>query len=304
MFIRWAVFTACRTPYTPAMTEHTPVDVLGPLDRLRAIMARLRDPESGCAWDRAQTAGTIVPFTLEEAYELADVIARDQGAAADTRELRDELGDLLFQVVFQARIAEEAGRFDLDDVARAIGDKLVRRHPHVFADVEHASDAEREAAWEADKARERADRAQTSAMDDIPLALPALSRAVKSQRRAARLGFDWDDPAPVVAKIHEELAEVQEAVDQGEAEARIAEEVGDVLFAVSNWARHLGVDPEGALRGSTRKFEARFRHMEALAAARGETLGALDFAVQETLYQEARRREHQPYDESETKDPR
>ncbi|WP_018882796.1 MULTISPECIES: nucleoside triphosphate pyrophosphohydrolase [unclassified Thioalkalivibrio] len=309
MFIRWAVFTACRTPYTPAMTDHTPADAPGslaspnPLERLRAIMARLRDPGAGCAWDRAQTAGSIVPFTLEEAYELADVVARDQGADADTRELRDELGDLLFQVVFQARIAEEAGRFDLDDVARAIGDKLVRRHPHVFADVEHGSDAEREAAWEADKARERAARAQTSAMDDIPLALPALSRAVKSQRRAARLGFDWDDPAPVVAKIHEELAEVQAAVDQGEPPARIAEEVGDVLFAVSNWARHLGVDPEGALRGSTRKFEARFRQMEALAAASGETLAGLDFDRQETLYQEARRLECATRDTFDTKDP-
>ncbi|MFO7953516.1 nucleoside triphosphate pyrophosphohydrolase [Thioalkalivibrio sp.] len=303
MLIRWAVFTACRTPYTPAMTEHTPVDEPRPLDRLRAIMARLRDSESGCAWDRAQTAGTIVPFTLEEAYELAEVIARDQGSDVDTREQRDELGDLLFQVVFQARIAEESGRFDLDDVASAIGDKLVRRHPHVFADVEHASDAAREAAWEADKARERADRAQTSAMDDIPLALPALSRAVKSQRRAARLGFDWDDPAPVVDKIHEELAEVQEAVDQGEPPERVAEEVGDVLFAVSNWARHLGVDPEGALRGSTRKFEARFRRMEALAVARGASLDTLDFSDQEALYQEARRCERAARNDFDTKDP-
>ncbi len=285
------------------MTEHTPVDEPRPLDRLRAIMARLRDSESGCAWDRAQTAGTIVPFTLEEAYELAEVIARDQGSDVDTREQRDELGDLLFQVVFQARIAEESGRFDLDDVASAIGDKLVRRHPHVFADVEHASDAAREAAWEADKARERADRAQTSAMDDIPLALPALSRAVKSQRRAARLGFDWDDPAPVVDKIHEELAEVQEAVDQGEPPERVAEEVGDVLFAVSNWARHLGVDPEGALRGSTRKFEARFRRMEALAVARGASLDTLDFSDQEALYQEARRCERAARNDFDTKDP-
>lgn len=307
MFIRRAVFPARRTSYTPAMADNTPLDspdALGPLDRLRAIMARLRDPDSGCAWDRAQTAGTIVPFTLEEAYELADVIARDQGEPGDARELRDELGDLLFQVVFQARIAEEGGRFDLDDVARAIGDKLVRRHPHVFADAEHGSDAEREAAWEAGKASERAERAQTSAMDDIPLALPALARAVKSQRRAARLGFDWDDPAPVVDKIQEELAEVQAAVDDGEPPERVAEEVGDVLFAVSNWARHLGVDPESALRASTRKFEARFRDMEALAAERGQGLGELDFDAQEALYQEARRRERGGRTENETKDPR
>jgi len=262
-----------------------------PVERLRAIMAQLRDPEHGCAWDRAQTAATIVPFTLEEAYELADVIARDTGSEADGRELRDELGDLLFQVVFQARIAEEAGRFDLDDVARAIGDKLVRRHPHVFADAEHADDREREAAWEAEKARERAAREQPGAMDDIPLALPALARAVKSQRRAARLGFDWDDPAPVLDKIHEEIAEVQEALDTGADPGRVGEEIGDLLFAVSNWARHLGVDPEGALRGSTRKFEARFRTMEALAAEQGAMLAELDFAAQEALYQEARRRE-------------
>ena len=262
-----------------------------PVERLRAIMAQLRDPENGCAWDRAQTAATIVPFTLEEAYELADVIARDEGSDADSRELRDELGDLLFQVVFQARIAEEAGRFDLDDVAWAIGDKLVRRHPHVIADVEHADDHEREAAWEAEKARERAAREQPGAMDDIPLALPALARAVKSQRRAARLGFDWDEPAPVLDKIHEEIAEVQEALGTGAAPARVTEEIGDLLFAVSNWARHLGVDPEGALRGSTRKFEARFRQMEALAAEQGAELADLDFAAQEALYQEARRRE-------------
>ena len=262
-----------------------------PLERLRLIMARLRDPETGCAWDRAQTAGTIVPFTLEEAYELADVIARDQGSAEDGRELCSELGDLLFQVVFQAQIGEEAGRFDLDDVARAIGDKLVRRHPHVFAGVEHADAAARESAWEAEKARERAARAQVSAMDDIPLALPALARAAKTQRRAARLGFDWNDPAPVLEKIHEELAEAQKALDQGEEPARVSEEVGDVLFAVSNWARHLGVEPEAALRASTRKFEARFRVMEALATARGETLDTLEWEVQEALYQEARRRE-------------
>ena len=261
-----------------------------PIARLRAIMARLRDPQAGCAWDRAQTAASIVPFTLEEAYELADVIARDQGTAEDARELRDELGDLLFQVVFQARIAEEAGRFDLDDVARAIGDKLVRRHPHVFADAVHADDREREAAWEAEKARERGQRDQTSAMDDIPLALPALARAVKSQRRAARLGFDWDRPEPVVAKIHEEMAEVADALATGADPQAVSAEIGDVLFAVANWARHLGVDPEGALRGTTRRFEQRFRGMEVLAAERGLDLSALDQLAQEVLYREVKAR--------------
>lgn len=255
-------------------------------------MARLRDPQHGCAWDRAQTAATIVPHTLEESFELADAIARDNGSEGAGRELRDELGDLLFQVVFQARIAEEAGRFDLDDVARAIGDKLVRRHPHVFADAEYADDAAREAAWESAKAEERAAREHASAMDDIPLAMPALSRAVKAQRRAARVGFDWDDPAPVLAKIHEELGEVREELAGDADPERVSEEIGDLLFAVTNWARHLGVDPEGALRGSNRKFEARFRTMEALAREQGKALEQLDFDAQEALYQEARRREH------------
>lgn len=275
-----------------------------PLTRLREIMAQLRDPGSGCAWDRAQTAATIVPHTLEEAYELADAVARDTGGADDTVALREELGDLLFQVVFQARIAEEAGRFDLDDVARAIGDKLVRRHPHVFAGRAFSDDAQREAAWEADKAATREQRDQISAMDDIPLALPALARAVKTQRRAARDGFDWDDPAPVLDKIHEEMAEVSEAVAEGADPDAVAEEVGDVLFAVSNWARHLGVDPEGALRGSTRKFEARYRRMEALAAAEGQSLDALAFDAQERLYQRARRQlRGEPAEPGEPEDP-
>ncbi|WP_026278912.1 nucleoside triphosphate pyrophosphohydrolase [Thioalkalivibrio sp. ARh3] len=262
-----------------------------PVERLRAIMACLRDPEQGCAWDRAQTAQTIVPHTLEEAFELADAIARDDGREAASRELRDELGDLLFQVVFQARIAEEAGRFDLDDIARAIGDKLVRRHPHVFADTEYADDAAREAAWESAKAEERAARDHDSAMDDIPLAMPALARAAKTQRRAARLGFDWGDPAPVLEKIREELDEVREELAGDADPERVAEEIGDLLFAVTNWARHLGVEPEGALRGTTRKFEARFRTMETLARAQGQALEQLDFDAQEALYQEARRRE-------------
>ncbi|WP_024329052.1 nucleoside triphosphate pyrophosphohydrolase [Thioalkalivibrio sp. ALR17-21] len=270
-----------------------------PLTRLREIMARLRDPEHGCAWDRAQTAASIVPHTLEEAYELADAVARDAGDAASTAELREELGDLLFQVVFQARIAEEAGRFDLDDVARGIADKLVRRHPHVFAGHAFGDDAEREAAWEDDKAASREQRGHASAMDDIPLALPALARAVKTQRRAARDGFDWDDAGPVVDKIHEEMAEVSVAVAEGVDPDAVAEEVGDVLFAVSNWARHLGVDPEGALRGSTRKFEARYRRMEALAAAEGQSLDALGFDAQERLYQRARRQLRGESDEPE-----
>jgi nucleoside triphosphate diphosphatase len=257
-----------------------------PVRRLRAIMAVLRDPESGCPWDRAQTPETIVPYTLEEAYEVGEAIA---GGDADV--IRSELGDLLFQVVFQARLGEEAGLFDFDSIAAGIADKLLRRHPHVFGDAEFAHDAEREAAWESAKADERRDRERHGTMDDIPVALPALARARKLQRRAARVGFDWDRASAVLDKIREEIAEVQAEVERGAPPERLADEVGDVLFALVNWARHLGVDAETALRGSNRKFERRFRAMETLAAGRGQGIADLGPDALEALWQEVKRSE-------------
>ena len=271
--------------YTAAMNLHDP----DPVRRLRAIMARLRDPEQGCPWDRAQTPETIVPYTLEEAYEVGEAIA-----SGDAEVIRSELGDLLFQVVFQARLAEEAGRFDFDDVARAIGDKLWRRHPHVFGEAEFADDHEREVFWESAKAEERRAREHHGAMDDIPLAMPALARALKLQRRARRAGFDWDHAAPVLDKIREEIEEVQAEFEQGGSPERLTDEVGDVLFAVVNWARHLGVDPETALRGSNRKFERRFRAMEALALDRGLELAQLDLGALDDLWREVKEAESRP----------
>lgn len=249
-------------------------------------MARLRDPDGGCPWDLAQTPATIVPHTLEEAYEVGEAVA-----AGDAGMIQAELGDLLFQVVFQSRLAEESGKFDFDAVARAIGDKLLARHPHVFGETEFADDHERDLAWESAKADERRARERHSAMDDIPLALPALARAAKLQRRARRVGFDWDRAAMVVDKIREEIEEVQAEFEQGQDLRRLTDEVGDVLFAVVNWARHLGVDPETALRGSNRKFERRFRAMEALAETRGERLTGQGLAELDRLWNEVKRSE-------------
>ena len=213
--------------------------MIAALDRLLAIMARLRDKERGCPWDREQDFATIAPYTIEEAYEVADAVAR-----GDTAALKDELGDLLFQVVFHARIAEEAGLFDFADVAAAIADKMVRRHPHVFGDVDIASAAAQTAAWEEHKAGERAARAQAagrgeSVLDGVALALPALLRAAKIQRRAARIGFDWSQPRPVMAKLIEEIGELEAELDGGADPARIEDEVGDLLFAAANLARKL-----------------------------------------------------------------
>lgn len=219
------------------------------LERLVAIMRRLRDPMRGCEWDSAQTFDTIAPYTIEEAYEVADAIARK-----DTDALADELGDLQLQVVFHAQMAEEAGLFDLADVIRRICDKMERRHPHIFGDAEHGGHH----LWEIIKAEERATNPDKSALAGVALALPALERAAKLQRRAARLGFDWPDAAGPRAKIDEELAEL-------EAESkhdRKFEELGDLLFAVVNLARHLNIEPEAALREASRKFEQRFRAIE------------------------------------------
>ena len=216
------------------------------LARLVAIMARLRDPEHGCEWDRVQSFATIAPYTIEEAYEVAEAIAHGDMAA-----LADELGDLQLQVVFHARMAEEAGAFDLTDIMTGIADKLERRHPHIFGDADASP------GWEALKAEERAGREDSSALAGVAVALPALERAVKLQRRAARTGFDWPDISGPKAKIIEELDEIEAAPP-----SELEEEVGDLLFALANFARHLKVDPEEALRKANRKFEARFRAIE------------------------------------------
>lgn len=235
-----------------------------PFERLRQVMARLRDPDSGCPWDLKQDFGSIAPYTIEEAYEVADAIERgDRGA------LKDELGDLLFQVYFHARMAEEEGAFDVADVAQSVADKLVRRHPHVFGDRRVASDEELRRHWERDKLAEKAGDA--SALDGVGPAMPALMRAAKLQRRAAAVGFDWPETAPVADKIREELDELTREMEAGEpAPERLEDEMGDLLFACVNLARHLRVDPEAALRRANGKFERRFRSVERQALAAGK----------------------------------
>jgi ATP diphosphatase len=220
-----------------------------PLERLREIMRRLRDPVRGCEWDTVQTFETIAPYTIEEAYEVADAIARK-----DMDSLADELGDLQLQVVFHAQMAEEAGLFTLEDVLSRISDKMERRHPHIFGDAEHGGHH----LWEIIKAEERAANSDKSALAGVALALPALERAAKLQRRAARVGFDWPDVSGPRAKIEEELAELDAETDHD----RKLDELGDLLFAVVNLARHLNIEPEAALREANRKFENRFRAIE------------------------------------------
>jgi nucleoside triphosphate diphosphatase len=273
------------TPDLPAMLE------------LLALMVKLRDPVSGCPWDRVQTFATIAPYTLEEAYEVVDAIESGEPA-----KLRDELGDLLFQVVFYARLAEERGWFDFDAIARAIHDKLVRRHPHVFG--EHAQGAgsltgtpeQVLVAWEDLKARERTG---SGVLADVPRALPALTRAQKLGKRAGRVGFDWTDMRDVRAKITEELAELDEAALEAREHSasaqgpppHLVEEMGDLLFAIANWGRHVGADAEAALRAANAKFERRFASMEALARERALVLTSLTLEEWEALWQEAKRAE-------------
>jgi MazG family protein len=261
-----------------------------PLDRLLEIMARLRDPQRGCPWDREQNFSTIAPYTIEEAYEVADAIARRDPAA-----LKDELGDLLFQVVFHARMAEEAGMFAFDDVAGAIADKMERRHPHVFGTAEVASVAAQNEAWEAHKAAERRDRALAtgvaeSVLDGVAQTLPALLRADKIQKRAARIGFDWPEARPVFDKLKEEIAELETELQKPAEGRALEDEMGDILFAAANLARKLDIDPEAALRRATAKFERRFRRVETLAAehAVGSDLDALD-----ALWQQVKREENE-----------
>ena len=253
------------------------------IERLQAIMVALRDPERGCPWDREQTWDSIAPHTLEEAFELADAIA--QGDAA---KVRDELGDLLFQVVFQARIAEERGLFAFDDVAAAISDKLERRHPHVFGAETVRTAAEQTLAWEAHKAAEReAAGLGRGVLDGVTLGLPALTRASKLGRRAASVGFDWTRAVDVVDKLDEELDELRRAMaDRDEAQA--AEELGDLLFTIAQLGRHLGADAEGALRAANAKFERRFRHVEAALAAGGRTPQQASPADLEALWAQAK----------------
>ncbi|KAF1017613.1 MAG: Nucleoside triphosphate pyrophosphohydrolase [Stenotrophomonas maltophilia] len=258
------------------------------LTRLLRIMARLRDPQNGCPWDLQQDFSSIAPYTIEEAYEVADAIDR-----GDLDDLCDELGDLLLQVVFHARMAEEQGAFAFADVARAISDKMQRRHPHVFADVavQDADGVTRN--WDAIKRAEREAKGETdrSALAGISRGLPEWQRAVKLQSRAAKVGFDWPGPFPVLDKAAEELQELREEFERGDVagnRARLQEELGDLLFVCANLARHADIDLGAALRGANHKFERRFRAMETRAAAAGQSLAALGLDAQEALWQHAK----------------
>ncbi len=267
------------------------------ITQLTRIMAKLRDPDGGCPWDVEQTFATIAPYTIEEAYEVADAI--DHG---DMAALKDELGDLLLQVVFHARMAEEAGAFAFDDVVEAICDKMIRRHPHVFGDVNVGSAEAQTVAWEEQKARERAEKhaetgtAEThSALDGVAKGLPALLRAYKLQRRAARVGFDWPDAAGAADKLREELAELEEEIahhaDGNGNAAHLEDEIGDVLFSAVNVARKLEIDPETALRLCNVKFDRRFRRVEALMAETGKSVEDASLDEMEELWQQVKREE-------------
>lgn len=246
------------------------------------VMARLRDPQRGCPWDIEQNFATIAPYTIEEAYEVADAIERK-----DMPALKEELGDLLFQVAFHARMAEEQGAFDFADVAQALADKMIERHPHVFAEAgDGRTAAQQTVAWETLKAEKRAAQGAPSLLHDVPMALPALMRAEKLTKRAARINFDWPTPEPVLEKLEEELAELKEARASGDSE-HIAEEMGDILFVMANLARKLKVDPEEALRRANAKFTRRFQYIEAKLAEEGRT-GPQPLDDMEKLWLEAK----------------
>ena len=257
----------------------------GGIQSLLDIMRRLRDPDGGCPWDLKQNFHSIVPYTIEETYELADAIA-----AEDFAQIRDELGDVLFQVVFYSQMAKEQGLFSFDDVVNGISRKLLRRHPHVFAkpDERQVSEQEVKERWEQIKGEERQQKNQVGALDDVPRALPALSRSQKLQKRAARVGFDWSELGAVREKVDEELGELSEAVSDGDSEA-IESEMGDVFLAMVNLARHLGVDAEAALRKANRRFEDRFRLMEKAAAVEGSQLSEEPLDQLEQRWQAAKR---------------
>jgi nucleoside triphosphate diphosphatase len=259
------------------------------IGRLLEIMAALRTPETGCPWDLAQNFSTIAPYTLEEAYEVADAILR-----GDLADLKDELGDLLLQVVFHARMAEEQGAFDFGDVVQAITEKLIRRHPHVFADKTSSTPGALEGLWERIKAEEKATNktGQTGALAGVPLALPALSRALKLQHKASKVGFDWNDPRAVLRKIREEADEIEAELDRSELDnAATGAEIGDLLFAVVNLARHLDADPETVLRHTNLKFERRFAAIERALAGRGKTPQQANLAEMDALWNEAKETE-------------
>ena len=253
--------------------------------RLLDIMAALRDPQTGCPWDKQQSFATIAPYTIEEAYEVADAIAR-----SDFNALPDELGDLLFQVVYHARMAEEASHFAFADVVRTIADKMVRRHPHVFGDEAARDAAEQTAAWEAHKHAERATRAETGTLAGVPLGLPALTRAAKLTARAARVGFDWPDAASVLEKLDEEVAELRAELPQADP-VRLADELGDLLFVLANLARKLRLDPETCLRQANQKFSRRFNAMEQQAENEGKSLGECKLDEMEAAWQAVKRDE-------------
>lgn len=261
-----------------------------PVFRLIEIMARLRDPERGCPWDIEQTFDTIAPYTIEEAYEVADAIER-----ADMGDLKEELGDLLLQVVYHARMAEEAGGFDFAAVAQAVSDKMVRRHPHVFGEDEVRSAAAQTERWEAIKAQERSAKGGAgggppSVLDGVPLALPALTRAAKLTKRAARVGFDWPSTDEVLAKLREELGELEVEIAAGDS-AKAREELGDLLFVCANLARKLEIEPEDALRGANAKFIRRFAYIERRLADQGRTPQDSDLAEMDALWNEAKAQE-------------
>jgi MazG family protein len=265
------------------------------LDRLCGIMDRLRDP-GGCPWDREQTLETLAPYLLEEAHEVAEAVA-----AGDPRALAEELGDLLLQIVFMAKIGRENGWFDLDDVCRGISDKMVRRHPHVFAEREVADTAEVLRNWEDIKRDERSHASSSSVLDGVPAALPALLKAYRMTEKAAAVGFDWRRPADVMIKMREEMAELEAELDgdHGKPSSRARDEMGDVLFVMANLARHLGVEPETALQRTNTTFKRRFESMESQAAARGTRLRELSLDEQDALWEEAKRLEGRP-----SKEPR
>jgi len=262
------------------------------LDRLVAIMKRLRDPKTGCEWDSVQDFDTIAPYTIEEAYEVADAITR-----GDFDDLRDELGDLLLQVVYHARMAEEQNAFAFGDVVEAITGKMIRRHPHVFADQDgNIQPAGVKSAWERIKAEEKAERAarrpseateHKSLLSSVKAGQPALTRAMELQRKASSVGFDWNDPRAVLHKIREEADEIEAALDRGDAQ-ELAAETGDLLFALVNLARHVGADPESALRGTNAKFERRFAYIERALAAKGRSLEGASLAEMDGLWNEAK----------------
>jgi ATP diphosphatase len=264
------------------------------LPDLLAVMAALRTPGTGCPWDLEQTFATIAPYTIEEAYEVADAIAHD-----DIAGLKDELGDLLLQVVYHARMAQEQDAFAFDDVVDAIARKMIRRHPHVFGTAEERAAGAAPGFWDRIKAQEKGDEASTgSVLDEVPTALPALTRAIKLQRKAAKVGFDWPSLSPVLAKLKEELAELEDAIAKSaagsETNARaINEEFGDLLFVVANLARHLKLDPEASLRAANQKFVRRFRYIEERLAADGRTPSDSDLAEMDALWDDAKAKERE-----------